>query len=252
MKIYAAVRVVDTETTGLDADAKIVELGWCDVYATAQNAKGEPERWVVENSHHSLLVNPGVPIPPEAQAAHHISDEEAAGGVTFEEAMQTFLSPHSRPPECGGFEAYAAHHAKYDRQFLDPVIAGDWICSMRCWQHVAPDAPGFGNQVLRYHLKPRDLDPRKAMPPHRAGPDAYLTAHLVRDLLNRGNTVERLVRASAKVPILAICTFGKDWAGKRFEELDSKALRWMLDPSRSLSEEIKATAEHWLRERGEL
>ena len=34
------------------------------------------------------------------------------------------------------------------------------------------------NQVLRYWLGLR-LDADLAMPPHRAGPDAYVTAHLL-------------------------------------------------------------------------
>lgn len=253
MKIYAAVRVVDCETTGLEPDAKLVELGWCDVYATAQDDKG-PWRWVVEADHHSVLVNPGIPIPPEAMAAHHITDAEVEIGHTFEEAVASFLSPHSLPPGCGGIDAFAAHNAKYDRQYL-PTHIGPLICTMRCWQHVDPDAPGFGNQTLRYHLKPRDLDPKKAIPPHRAGPDAYVTAHLLRDLLNRSkpngerNTVERLVKATERIPLLKICPMGDSWRGKPFEALDTKALRWLA--TKPDGEEIRATALHWLNESGE-
>ncbi len=258
--ITAAVRVLDIESTGLDpaAGARICELGWCDVLATANDDKGEPYKWVVEKYWHSLLVNPCVPMPPEAQAAHHITDAELANAPTIEEAIKE-IYPH-RNLQIGDFDsiaAYAAHHAKFDRQFIEPHFAAPWICTMRCWQHVAPDAPGFSNQVLRYHLKPRGLDAAKAMPPHRAGPDAYVTAHLLRDLLNRTkpngerNTVERLVKATANVPILKFCMLGKQ-RGKLYEEVDSGFLHWLLDPSRvdGFSEEDVATARHWLNERG--
>lgn len=248
--IKALVRVVDTETTGLDpADgARVCELGWCDVIATSEDNIGQPTQWKVDKTWHSLLINPGVPMPPEAQAAHHISDEELESAPDFAEAIKTITSVHTLPPGAETVAAWAAHNAKFDRQFLEPALGGRWICSMRCWQHVAPDAPGFSNQALRYHLKPRDLDPQKAMPPHRAGPDAYVTAHLVRDLLNRGNSIEKLVRGTERTPLLLVCPIGDDWRGKRFEDLDTKALRWLS--TRPPSEEIRHTAEHWLRERG--
>jgi DNA polymerase-3 subunit epsilon len=62
--------VWDTETTGLDDDAKIVSIGAVD-----------------ENRHTILhtLVNPGVPIPPEATEIHGVTDEMVALAPTFEQ-----------------------------------------------------------------------------------------------------------------------------------------------------------------------
>lgn len=253
--IYAAVRAIDTETLGLAADAGVCEIGWTDIYATSKTDSGVPTNWQVEKNWHSLLVNPGRPIPPEAQAVHHISDEDVADAPDLDGALQDMLAEGRKHVDFTDADAYAAHNAKFDRQFLDPHLASKWICSMRCWQHVDPDAPGFGNQTLRYHLKPRGLVAAKAMPPHRAGPDSYVTAHLVRDLLNRSkpngerNTVERLVKATERVPLLKICPMGDSWRGKPFEALDTKALRWLA--TKPDGEEIRATARHWLNERGE-
>lgn len=249
MTIYGAVRVIDCETLGLAADSKVCEIGWCDVYALSRDEKGEPAQWAVEKTPHSLLINPGVPIPPEAQAVHHISDEDVADAPDFIDAILSVTSPHTLHPECAKINAWAAHNAKFDRQFLGEHLKGEWICTMRCWQHVEPGAPGFSNQVLRYHLKPRGLNPKKAQPSHRAAPDSYVSAFLLRDLLNRGNSVERLVRATERTPLLKICPIGDDWRGKPFETLDTKSLRWLA--TRPDSEEIKHTAAHWLRERGE-
>ena len=49
--------------------------------------------------------------------------------------------------------------------------------ALRVW----PEAPRHSNQVLRYWRGMR-LDHARAMPPHRAGPDAWVTAHILADL----------------------------------------------------------------------
>ena len=43
--------------------------------------------------------------------------------------------------------------------------------------------PGHGNQTLRYWLRPTGLNPVIAGTPHRALPDAYVTACLLREML---------------------------------------------------------------------
>lgn len=60
----------DVETTGVDTEtARIV---------TAAIGKADkPGAWRSTTE----LVNPGVPIPPEASAVHHITDERAANGI---------------------------------------------------------------------------------------------------------------------------------------------------------------------------
>ncbi len=55
--------VVDTETTGLSQDARIIELGF-QVFTSA----GLTKEW-------RSLINPGIPIPAAATAVHHITDE---------------------------------------------------------------------------------------------------------------------------------------------------------------------------------
>ncbi|MFL0028488.1 exonuclease domain-containing protein [Streptomyces sp. NBUL23] len=62
------VLVLDTETTGLGDDARIVELA-------VLNSRGE----VLLDS----LLDPGVPVPDDAAAIHGITTEELAGAPTF-------------------------------------------------------------------------------------------------------------------------------------------------------------------------
>ena len=64
----------DLETTGTNiAKDRIVEIAVLKVYP---NGNKESRSW---------LVNPGVPIPPEATAIHGISDEKVAREPTFKE-----------------------------------------------------------------------------------------------------------------------------------------------------------------------
>lgn len=66
----------DLETTGIESHrdrivtAAIVEVGG-----------GQPTR------ESNWLVNPGIPIPPEASAVHHVTDDDVAGGMDAGQAV---------------------------------------------------------------------------------------------------------------------------------------------------------------------
>lgn len=64
----------DLETTGINPNTdRIVELSYLKVYPNG-NEEGK-----------TLRVNPGIPIPPEATAVHHITDADVADCPTFKE-----------------------------------------------------------------------------------------------------------------------------------------------------------------------
>lgn len=256
MKIYALVRSIDVETTGLKGPPEngVVELGWRDTYATALDGNRRPSKWVVDSGGpYSCYVNPGHPIPYEAQAIHHIGDADVKDAsplsVAWAEMASTFPAGwHAAVPT-----AYAAHYAAAERAYVETMTAGvDWICTWRCAKHQWPHLVDFSNQAVRYFLQPRGLKTGRAFPPHRAGPDAYVTAHHVRELLNLGHTVERLVEGTNTPPLLQICTLGK-MAGKRWEEVDSGFLRWLLEPVRrdGFDEDVIFTARFHLQQRSE-
>jgi len=68
---------IDVETTGLDPEKdKIVELG------TARMVNGKI------NKVHSRLINPGIPIPPEASAIHGITDKKVKDAPEFGDIVQ--------------------------------------------------------------------------------------------------------------------------------------------------------------------
>lgn len=85
-----------------------------------------------------------------------------------------------------------------------------------------PDSPGFSNQVLRYWRMPEGLDRATGLPVHRALPDAYVTAHHLRDMLNLAG-VDQLLAWSDEPGLLPRVPSGPD-RGRYWSELDEAAL----------------------------
>lgn len=227
------IRVLDVETTGEAPPAKIVEIGWCDVIEVGNISSA----WVVGEPM-STLVNPGVPIPPEISAIHHIIDRDVAAERPLAEAWTDELL-------AGEVCAFAAHMASFERQFITDEMTGGlpWVCTYKCSLRLWPDAPSHGNQALRYWRKPEGLDRARAMPAHRAGPDAYVTAHHLRDMLNGGALLEHMITRSGQAALQVRCHIGSH-RGKKWADVDSGFLRWLLD--KDFDEDVKFTARHHL------
>ncbi|GBU18072.1 MULTISPECIES: exonuclease domain-containing protein [Methylobacterium] len=231
------IRVVDLETTGFEPPAAVCEIGWSDLVR-------EDAGWRVLNPL-SSLVNPGHPIPPETSAVHHIVDADVAGAEAWDDFAHTILDPrrHDRgdePPI-----AFAAHNAKFEQQWCAALTGGTpWICTYRCALRVWPDAPNHQNNTLRYWLK-LPADRRRAEPTHRAGPDAYVTAYLLKALLNSAS-VEQLIHWSAEPALLARCTFGKH-RNTLWRDVPSDYLRWAA--GQQMDEDVAHTVRHELKRR---
>jgi len=216
--------VVDTETTGLPPDGRVVELALVEV-----GLECEPQ--IV----YSALVDPGCPIPPEASAVHHITDRDVAGKPRLFQVWPKVLGYI-------GDAILVAHNAEFDRGML-PETGRPWICSKRLAQHLWRDAPKHSNQVLRYWL---GIDVEVGQP-HRALGDAIVTAHVfqreLRAYLEAGypDDVDELI-AFAESPIeVQTMPFGKhkgmplkdvpldylDWALRNLQDL-SPDLRWSM------------------------
>lgn len=87
------------------------------------------------------------------------------------------------------------------------------------------DAPRHSNQVLRY-WRNLTLDNALAMPPHRAGPDAWVTAHLFADLCQFA-TMEQMLAWTQEPRPMPSLTFGKH-RGETWAEIPSDYLQWMV------------------------
>ena len=239
--------VVDLETTGFDADPELgghapIEIGWCRLSAPP-DLLGEPD-WrqaeLIEDGYHAVLVGPGRPIPPEASAIHHLIACDLVDAEPWRQGLVRWIGGISRPV------AFAAHSAKLERQWCTDELVGPapWICTYKCALRAWPEAPGHGNQVLRYWLAQQHrlpgLDRALATPAHRAGPDAYVTAHLLRALLEE-HPLATLLQWSEEPALLIHVPFGKrpeegGNRGLKWTEVDDGFLYWTV--GRDFSEDI--------------
>jgi exodeoxyribonuclease X len=238
------IRVIDIETTGTDPETSaICEIGYCDLVPSEIEEdflEGEKKwsGWRVELPH-SILVNPGRPIPPEVSAIHHIIDEDVDKAAALEGL--------EAPWRDEGVTILAAHNAKFERAFITDDMTGgkEWICTYKCALRLWKDAPSHSNQALRYWRRPEGLDRQVANVAHRAGPDAYVTAFHLRDMLNGGALMEHLIKRSEQPALLIRCHIGKE-RGKLWSEVDTGFLHWLLD--KDFDEDVKFTARHWIAE----
>ncbi len=207
-------RIIDIETTGDDPTAEIIEFGRVDVKLDEDAPHVEaPLSW---------LFRPFGEIPPEAMAVHHITPNSFSvyTPTLTNDLLWSAVHRGSRP------DVLVAHNCDFERQFISDEVTESlpWICTYKAALHIWPDAPAHSNQVLRY-WRELDLDPSLAMPPHRAGPDAYVTAHILADLLKFASVPQMIDWTRGPRPLLTI-PFGKH-QGLRWADVPLEYLQWM-------------------------
>jgi DNA polymerase III epsilon subunit-like protein len=164
----------DTETTGVEAGSRLVELG-AIAFAGDGTVLGE----------FGSLVNPEMPMPPDAQAVNGLDDAALAGAPCAGEVLREFLEwlpPHAR---------LVAHYAPFDQNVLG-------------WEMDRAEIEWPGHRVVDSRLLARVLGEtadnrlrtivahhgwRADSPGHRALPDAEMVRRLV--LHARGRGLER-------------------------------------------------------------
>lgn len=230
MKIF---RVFDFETTGFPPNAGVMEVGWTDL-----RWEGNSMEVGATISH---VTNPGIPCEIGARAVHHISDSEIRDAPHPAKIIEEMLH---------GADFFAAHNIRFELGFVK--IDKPTICTFRCARLLLPEAKGYKNQELRYYLD-LDLPLDRCDPPHRAGPDSFVTAHVLRQLLIRsakqgGAFVDRLVQITNEKQLLTHFTFGK-YKGQTFQQVAKSNpgyLEWILQQERG-EEDVKYTAKYWLQ-----
>lgn len=225
------IRVIDFETTGIptpDDPHAIVEIGWSDVEVT------DGDRTVSDPR--AVLVDPERPIPIEASAVHHITRDDQNPFIV---KAGIYLND---PNWLDGIDVLAAHNAAFERKFW-PDAGLPWICTYKSALRLWTNAPRHTNQVLRYWLDLAVGDHR-AMPPHRAGPDAYVTALILNVMLGEA-TVDALIQWSSEPALLVRCGFGKH-RGVPWSEVPRDYLDWIVRKSGMDDEDVLHTARHHL------
>lgn len=207
-------RVIDIETTGMEPPAEIIEFGRADVIS-------EGSSWRFDRPM-ARLYKPLRGIPPETMAVHHITEAEFAADTPecTQDLLHKAVWGGNRP------DVLVAHNCEFERKFIPEMVTEGlpWICTLKAAMRLWPDAPGHSNQVLRY-WRTLELDPALAMPPHRAAPDAWVTANLLVELLKM-TSVDQLVAWTSEPKFLPKLTFGKH-RGLAWAEVPLDYLQWM-------------------------
>jgi exodeoxyribonuclease X len=226
------IRVIDFETTGTEPpEAEVCEVGTCDLHLEDRIIE-IPATWMC-----SVKV-----MPPEVRAVHHISMSECAGWDAFDPAV---MFNRSNPAS-----AIAAHNAEFETKFFaSPVPV---ICTYKAALRVWPHAPSHSNGALRYWLEDAGkIAPSHTMtqPAHRAGPDAYVTAHILLALFDAGATGREMIAWTKEPRLLPTCPIGK-FRGKPWPEVEGGFLGWMLRQE-GMEEDLKWNARREIARRDE-
>jgi exodeoxyribonuclease X len=232
----ARVRVIDLETAG-GGPYDVCEIGWQDV------EQGPDGAWRLADERGARFVNPGRAISAETMAVHHILDCDVVSAPFWKVVAPDVL----RPP--GGVLALAAHRAAFEQRFCRPRFTGgvDWICTWKCALRLWPHLPSFSNQMLRYQRRPEGLVHEAGLPAHRALPDAYVTAHHLRDMLNE-SSLDQLLAWSREPGLLPRVPTGPE-RGASWRELPTETLRTL---ARDRDADLRFSAETELRRREEI
>jgi len=239
------IRAIDLETSGEEPDAvDIVEVGWCSLIPVYTDSE-TPSFWDLTHPK-SLLVKPTNPITPESSAVHHILDEDVQHADNVDDVLELALDgPHDM--------ILAAHNASYEMGLIGHRNLR-WIDTYKVAVVLAPQAPAFKLQVLRYWLE-LNIDRLTAAPAHRAGPDAYVCAALIHRILAAGKaTVDEMVEISRGPIFLPRLMFGKH-AKDPVAHVPSGYLEWILkenersNPGEGFDENVVFTAETELENR---
>lgn len=225
-------RVIDYETTDLPEveAAEIIEVATIDVDIETKAP--------LLNTAFSSLVCPRGPISPMAKAAHHIIEADLQDKPPMRDLWAVLL---------GELDVLVAHKADFEQHFT-PEIGKPWIDTYKIARVVWPDAPTHSNQGLRYWLD-LPVDRHRASPPHRAAPDAYVTAHLFVRLLAE-KTAEEMIHISKYPALLKIMNFGKH-KGTTFEAAPLDYLAWIRDKS-DMDADTKFNTQYWFNKRAKL
>lgn len=199
----------DTETTGVRSDKdRIIEIAAFDP---------------VENRTFVHLVNPGIPIPPEATAIHKITDAMVATAPSFKEIGEAFIE------FCSGDTVLIAHNNDaFDKLFLENeykragLIIPNWV-----YIDTLKWARKYRNDLPRHTLQTlREVYGIPANQAHRALDDVIVLHEVFSrmiDDLSMETILDLLAQPQGQINRMP---FGK-YQGKALAEIPADYIKWL-------------------------
>ncbi len=220
--------VADTETTGVEKDAKMVELGFIEV---AKN--------LYPLNTFNSLIDPEMHIPFGSSAVHHILDKRVASEPTVEELFDIVLKSYTFSNVW-----LVCHNVQFDARFLSPFMnITTKICTLRAAKRFYPNAESYKLMALAYELE-LDIPEGEA---HRALYDCQITLKLLERILqDSGLTFVELAEILNKPQKISKITFGKH-KGCRLEEIPKSYIVWLLKQD-SLDYDLRWSLEELLKD----
>lgn len=198
----------DTETTGIRNDKdRIIELAAYDP---------------VEDRSFTRLIHPGIPIPKEATAIHHISDAMVQEAPPFKQIAEEFIA------FCPQDTVLIAHNNDaFDKLFLEqefkraeiPFPAFRFLDTLKWARRYRPDLPRHTLQFLR------EVYGFAANQAHRAMDDVIIL-HQIFSVMTDNLPMKTIVELMAKPQILSKMPFGKH-QGKPLSEIPKDYVAWL-------------------------
>jgi DNA polymerase III subunit epsilon len=200
----------DTETTGVRAEKdRIIEIAAFDP---------------IENRSFEMLVNPGISIPPEATAIHHITNEMVSAAPNFAHVGMEFVN------FCQGDVVLIAHNNDgFDLHFLKneygrhnlEMPSWKFLDSLKWARRYRPDLPRHTLQFLR------EIYGIAANNAHRALDDVIVLyqifSHMTDDL-----SMQDIFALLNKPKQIQHMPFGKH-QGKPLSLVPRDYVRWLAD-----------------------
>ena len=200
----------DTETTGIRASTdRIIEI-----------AAYDPER----NLTFEKLINPGISIPSEASAIHHITDDMVADSPSFAQVGQEFMDFC-----CGEVVLIAHNNDAFDFHFVNNEMnrhqlkmPSEWkfLDSLKWARRYRPDLPRHTLQFLR------EMYGVAINTAHRALDDVIVLHQVFMAMIDDLH-IEDALNLLQKPRDLQHMPFGKH-QGKPLKELPSDYLKWLI------------------------
>jgi exodeoxyribonuclease X len=219
---------LDTETTGVDPETvHICEVAF--LLSTYEGFIRTPENDILLQE----LILPPEPVPPEASAIHHITNNMLADKPSIEDISGEIAEIVDKA------DFLCAHNMPFDFTILNrqlPEVFGKIgedmkLDSLRLSRHVWPSIPSHSLQALRYRF---DLDADITGDAHRAMFDSELARSLVEyilhsDIVTPDNWADLITYTQSALEV-KIFSFGK-YRGKLVEDIavqDRDYIKWLM------------------------